>query len=199
MGRGKESVSSLLIFSSSKEKSATGYVGLGSRQIRTCTVSTSGFRTIAWKIRAFEGQVFNDRQSRHCFGLLHMILSLVWSSRDPPYVVAHVLSSLTGSSIRCWWPPWRRCQRSVMSLCPVAEGLSPVCLCECMCEVDQFMRCQRPLITPALCTVKPSAASQIELSRGKWGSTSHTAGTWFENEDRKKLLNTIQNLIWSYG
>lgn len=74
-------------------------------------------------------------------------------------------------------------------------ALSQVCLCECMCEVDQFMRCHRPLITPALCTVKPSAASQIELSRGKWGSTSHTAGTWFEKEDRKKLLNTIQNLI----
>lgn len=75
-----------------------------------------------------------------------------------------------------------------------------VCVHVCVCEVDQFMRCHRPLITPpALCTVKPSAASQIELSRGKWGSTSHTAGTWFEKEDRKKLLNTIQNLIWSYG
>lgn len=77
MGRGKESVSSLLVFSSSKEKSATGYVGLGSRQIRTCTASTSGFRTIAWNIRAFEGQVFMTEQTLFLIATYDSIICVI--------------------------------------------------------------------------------------------------------------------------
>lgn len=137
----------------------------------------SGFRTIACNIRAFEGQVFMTEQTLFLIATYDSIFCVI--IEGPSLGCSSCRKHFDGQLHQT--PATAMEQMSGISVWPLTGVF--------VCEVDQFMRCHRPLITPALCTVKPSAASQIELSWGKWGSTSHTAGTWFKREESESDLS----------
>lgn len=123
-----------------------------------------------------------------------MILSFVWASL---YMSAGVPPQLSKPVWRA--APSHRARPSgadvrVMLLFSVAEEILQVCVC----EVDQFMRCHRPLITPpALALLTPGSLTSRVGSGGN-GPAPLPAPGW-ERGMCKQPLITLQMLIWCYG